>query len=130
MNQKAPIAGSRLLDLCARRLENGYLEVMVATNAGKFVLSRNHVTALDDSGLSERLESRLPSAYGDATIQEVWTDGDSLFVLLNRDRCVVYEYVLPDATGVMEALSFVDDAATVERVRKDLEKDPDARRLA
>jgi hypothetical protein len=69
------------------------------------------------------------SPIGRAAIQEVWTDGDSLFVLLDRGRCIVYEYVLPDATGVMEALSFVDDPGTVGRVRKDLEQDRDARRI-
>jgi hypothetical protein len=129
MNQKALVAGSRLLDLRARRLENGYLEVMAATNAGNFALRRNNLTSLGDSGLSDRLESTLPSAYSGAAIQEVWTDGDSLFVLLDRGRCIVYEYVLPDATGVMEALSFVDDPGTVGRVRKDLEQDRDARRI-
>jgi hypothetical protein len=129
MCQKPAMTGSRLLDLGARRLKNGYWELVATTDTGVFGLGRSGVTSLEQSA-QPGFHSQLTDSYRNAMVQEVWTDGDSLFVLLDQSRCLVYEYVLPGTSGGLEALRLVDDPTTVNQIKADLERDPDARRIS
>ncbi len=130
MNLHPTFAGSRLHDLLARRAADGYLDLIATTDRGAFDLQRNSVQVRPaTSDIPAGFDSWLEESYRGAVVEQLWTDGDSLFILLDQDRCVVYEFTLPDASGASETLLFLRGPADVNRIKRHLEEEPDAREL-
>ncbi len=108
------IIGDRLLDLFARALPGGYLEVFALADVGAFAVLRSGIGQRVARPSSRRYQSMLEDSFRRRVVQEAWTDGDSLLIVLEASRGIVYECTLPDALGVAETIHLLEGAALTE----------------